>query len=169
MKYAGFKTAMAAVIGLILINFWSYGGPITASAATPSAPSSTAKPAACREATQSQLKGILRASNTDPKTAIEAIVTYLKDHSEWNGEQKYKMWEELVQRYNFRRENGFIIAPSLRTKKGDYVNWSGARGHLLIFRADGAIFKSFNPERPNPNSGSNYQIDWNDPTLRQLE
>lgn len=116
---------------------------------------------------QSRLLGLLRHPDTLPRTAIKSIITYLKSHPEWNGEKKHKEWQEFVHIYNHRRDTFWINAPFLRTAEGDIVCWGETRGHLLIFRKDGQIFMSYNPNRPNPHGGGpdGYQIDWNDPTL----
>lgn len=109
---------------------------------------------------------LIRHPDTLPRNAIKSIVGYLKNQYFWNGERKHKEWQELVHIYNQGRNTYWINAPYLKTDDGDIVCWGETRGHLLIFRRDGKIFTSFNPQRPNPSHGVNrYKIDWDDPTL----
>lgn len=116
-----------------------------------------------------RVASVLRHPDTNPGRAIREILTYLKNHPEWNGERKYREWEELVHVYNAGRSNYWVNAPCLKTKEGHIVCWGETRGHLLIFRTDGVIFKSYDPMRPNPTQGPNgYQIDWDDPTLNSI-
>lgn len=117
----------------------------------------------------SRLASVLRHPETTPRIAIREILNHLKTYPEWSGPRKYKEWQEFVQVYNSRRINYWINAPCLKTKEGDIVCWGETRGHLLVFRKDGVIFKSYNPLRPDPIQGPNgYQINWDDPTLDSI-
>ena len=160
-----FRSAWLLLLGLMVSSAWTYG---ELNPANLGRPGFSCLPDLTSEAglETKRLTALLRSPNTLPKDAIREIITYLKNRDEWDGERKFTEWRELTHLYNQRRTNYWINAPSLRTADGDFVCWGETRGHLLIFRADGAIFKSYNPERPNPQGGASYQVDWSDPTLK---
>lgn len=121
------------------------------------------------EEDKARLLSLLRRPDTLPKDAIRQIITYINEKADWNGHEKHKEWQKLTHLYNQKRSNYWINSPFLRTNEGHIVCWGETRGHLLIFRDDGKIFISYNPNRPNPHNGQGgYQIDWSDPTLKAL-
>lgn len=125
--------------------------------------------ATVQEEAEAQLKSLLKRPNTLPKDAIRQIIVYINSKTNWDGDQKHKEWQKLTHTYNQRRANYWINSPFLRTHDGHIVCWGETRGHLLIFRSDGKIFLSYNPNRPDPHQGAHgYKIDWTDPTLRAL-
>jgi hypothetical protein len=111
-----------------------------------------------------KLHAQLRRPDGMARDAIAAIIAYLKSIP-GDGKAKFKMWQELTHAFNYRRMNDqWINAPSMTTEDGDIVCKGEVRGHLLVFRPDGSIFKSFNPNRPTPFAG--YRVDWSDPSWR---
>lgn len=116
-------------------------------------------------------RDLLTRPNLEPKMAIANIVKHLAFEVEGSGFEKHKMWMDMVSLYNKAQKKYWIASPCLKTAADDVACWGDIRGHLLVFQNSGRVFKSFNPQRPNPQAGQDglYVIDWSDPTLKEVK
>jgi|GEM_PF-3277808 hypothetical protein len=121
--------------------------------------------------TDSSLRSLLKRPDTPPPAAIRAIIGYLVFQEQWDGKTKHAFWMDLVHLYNHRRANAWISSPCVKTAEEGFACWGDIRGHLLVFKKNGDIYKSFNPARPHPQSGADglYHVDWSDPTLKLMK
>jgi len=109
--------------------------------------------------TESGLQAVLRHPDTTPREAIAEIYYFLRA-ADGDGQQKYAQWNDLVHLFNSVPEHLWLASPCLRTGSGDYACWGSVRGHLIVFRRDGQVFKDYNPREPNPQELPGYEIPW---------